>query len=327
MIITRDTDYRQHLLDTQRSRMGLGERRSGVHVSDLVMCIRKAWAERVSDHILEVSDQTVLTWLRGLSHEALLTDGVEQVRSGFCFQCQTNYPYTPQLAESNSCPHCNDELLVGTIDWVTLEGIDDDAMTIDDFIPVEMKSTLKSSRKTLEDGDMQWFIDQIKSYMFMHGRDSGRICILHVMGDYSRGNPDIRSEGPQAELRVYRVSWENPQERADWGAELNASKQLVQGDELPPLDARSPRHSFICDYCIIGQRLPNGKECELYPWTADGIRKGSQLASVMSLEDIERELESLKRMAQKEIEDEIVQVITDAYLSEGVDPNDAAAAD
>lgn len=299
MLITRDTEYRQHLLDTQRSRMGMGQRRTGVHVSDLVMCVRKAWAERESKFILEVSDQTVLTWLRGLSHEALLTDGVEQVRAGYCFPCDKNYTYTPQLSATNRCPTCDDELLVGTIDWVTLEGIDEEARSIDDFIPVEMKSTLKSARKTLEEGDMAWFIDQIKSYMFMHGRHKGRVAILHVMGDYSRGNPDIKSEGPQAELRVYAVEWEDGAEKAAWGEELKLSKDSLEGNSLPPLDLRSPRHDFICSYCEIGKRLPSGEQCELYPWTDDGIRKGSKLAQTVTLADIETMIAELETKVEK----------------------------
>lgn len=321
MKITRDTEYRQHLLDTQRKHMGLGERRAGVHVSDLVMCVRKAWAERVAQHVPEISDQTVLTWLRGLSHEALLGDGVEQVRAGYCFPCQKNWPWTPQIAVTSRCPDCDDELLVGTIDWVTLEGINEPQATIEDFIPVEMKSTLKSSRKTIEDGDMLWFVDQIKSYMFMHGRDSGRICVLHVMGNYSRGNPDIKSEGPQAELRVYRLEWENEAERDAWGAELERSKGLLEGDTMPALDdVRSPRHSFICDYCVIGGQLPDGSVCDLYPWTPDGIRKGSRLASVLTLDDIARELDALKETAAQEILDE------DAPHAESTTDDEASAA-
>ncbi len=306
MKITRDLEYRDHLLAEQKSKMGVGQRRSGVHVSDLVFCVRKAQQERVAQHVESVSDATVLTWLRGLSHEALLTDGIEQVRSGYCFQCQHNIAWSPQVADANRCPDCGDELLVGTIDWITLEGINEEAHTIDDFIPVEMKSTMKSSRKSLEEGDMQWFVDQIRSYMFMHGRHYGRIVILHVMGDYSRSNPDIKNDGPQADLRVYRIEWENDEEAIAWGEELERSKQDIQGQELPPLNERSPRHDFICEYCIIGAKLPaTGVACERYPWTPEGIRKGSKLdlgtGGSDALDDMLRELEAIKGAAAAEV--------------------------
>lgn len=287
MKITRDTEYRKYLLDEQRSRMGVGTRREGVHVSDLIMCIRKAWAEKQSGLIEEIPDQTILTWLRGLSHEALLSDGIEQVRAGHCFQCQKTHTMTPQIAANNLCPDCGDTLLIGTIDWVTFEV---DGQLVVDFVPVEMKSTLKSSNKTLEEGDMLWFVDQIKTYMWMHSRPAGRVCILHVMGDYSRTDPDVRSGGPQAELRVYGVEWEDAAERDAWGAELERSKALVEGTELPELDERSPRHSMICEYCVVGELLPDGSQCQLFPWDENGIRKGSKLAQRMTLAEMEEEL-------------------------------------
>lgn len=323
--ITRDTEYRRHLLDSQRSRMGVGERRAGIHVSDLVMCARKAWAERVTQHVPQISDETILTWLRGLSHEALLTDGIEQVRSGYCFQCQQNHPWSPELAEDQLCPDCGETLLTGTIDWVTLEdeptfseqekehhqmhhGWRDGPMSdcptcsfekkeprvLIDFTPVEMKSTLKSSRKSIEDGDMLWFVDQIKSYMFMHKRMKGRIAVLHVMGDYSRTDPNVKSEGPKADLRVYQVEWESEQEMLDWGVELQISKAVVEEETtMPPLDLRSPRHNMICEYCVIGAMLPSGSPCENYPWTSDGLRIGSNLSKKYTMDEIEDELGTL----------------------------------
>lgn len=307
MKITRDTDYRRHLLDSQRARMGIGSRRTGVHVSDLIMCLRKAWAERVSEHVEEISDNTVLTWLRGLSHEALLTDGVEQVRAGYCFTCQQSHTYSPQIADTNRCPVCNDTLMVGTIDWVTLEG--EDGRPIEDFVPVEMKSTLKSSRKTLEDGEMLWFVDQIKTYMAIHGRARGRIAILHIMDDYSRGDPNIRSEGPKAELRVYGVEWDSADEMQQWLLEMQERKRWVEGDQMPPLNhngvnERSPIHSFICDYCVIGQRLPDGSECDNFPWTRDGLRKGSKLAQQMTMDEIASELAAMSSSNSGGVSDE-----------------------
>ena len=296
MKITRDIAYRKHLLDSQRSRMGVGERREGIHVSDLVMCVRKSWAERIAKHIPTISDETILTWLRGLSHEALLTDGIDQVRSGYCFACQHNWPWTPEIADSGAiCPTCGETLLTGTIDWVFLEETEKtdegDEFVIDDYVPVEMKSTLKSSRKSFEDGDMLWFVDQIKSYMFMHNKESGRVAVLHVMGDYSRQDMNLRSEGPKADLRVYRVEWESEREKENWGTELQISKAVVEDPtDMPSLNLRSPRHNMICEYCVIGEKLPNGQPCELFPWTPEGTRRGSALAKKYTMDEIESEL-------------------------------------
>jgi hypothetical protein len=291
VLIERDEDYRRKLLDDQKSRMGIGIRRVGLHVSDLVFCARKAWAERVTEFAADVDDGTVLTFLRGLSHEGLLEESLNQVRSGYCFPCNTNYAIDARLAETQRCPACNDTLLVGTIDWVTLDPDNSD------YIPVEMKSTLKSSRKRLAQ-DMPWYIDQLMSYLYMHGRDEGRICILHVMGNYARGNQDERGGGPRAELIVYKVRWRSSYARQRWGEILYRRKLKVEGLNKPALDEDSPVHDYICEYCVIGERLPDGTECERFPWVrqSDGryLKKGSKTLERSNIDDMLRELESIK---------------------------------
>lgn len=287
MIITRDDSYRRKLLDEQRSRMGVGVRRTGLHVSDLVFCTRKAWAERVTEFVGDIDDTTVLTFVRGLSHEDLFASALDQIRSGFCFQCQQNLAMSPEIAETQRCPDCGERLLVGTIDWVEIT----EGGVIE---PVEMKSTLKSARKDLVD-DMPWYLDQLKSYLFMHGQKSGYVCVLHIMGNYAREDPDVRGNGPKPELVTYRCEWQSEDERTAWGQVLARRAAWVQQDMgKPPLGEDSPAHNYICDYCTVGQMLPDGTECERFPWVKldDGryARKGSKVATRSSIEDMMAEL-------------------------------------
>jgi len=304
VVIERDDDYRRLLLDKLKGQMGIGVRRTGVHVSDLIMCTRKAWSERILGDNPERSDQTVLTWLRGLSHEAIVAEGVEQVRAGYCFQCKRNFPWTPDLSDTNLCPVCGDTLMVGTIDWVQLLESGETHL-LEEFIPVEMKSTMKSSRKTLEAGDMGWFVDQIKSYMAMHQRKKGRVAILHVSGDYSRPNKDIRSDGPEAELRVYSVRWRSEHDAANWLTTLQARKQMLEDDhQMPKLDQSSPAHPMICSYCDVGEKLPNGLECENWPWryeptTEQYVKKGSSIRA-MGMDEMAQELEKMQARHDEE---------------------------
>jgi hypothetical protein len=293
IIIRPDPEYRRRILTEQRTKMGVGVRRDGLHVSDLIFCSRKAWAERVMDFAENVPDETILLWVRGLSHEDLIADGIEQIRAGYCFQCVKVISWGPDIADRGGhCPHCDDTLMVGTIDWVMLESTD--GLALDDFKPVEMKSTLKSSRKTLD--DMPWYADQLKTYMAMHSRKKGNIAILHVMGDYSRDNPDIRGNGPKPELNVYEVEWRDPSASKNWLAEMRWRKSLVEGTEMPLLDSRSPAYDYICDFCIIGEKLPNGQQCEKWPWQQQpsGVytRKGSKTMD-MSMDDMDAELQKL----------------------------------
>src|SRR3546814_7255796 len=66
---------------------------------------------------------------------------------------------------------------------------------------------------------MPWYADQLKTYMAIHGRSKGRIAIMHIMGDYSRGDDDIRGNGPEPELAVYELEWRDP------SAPLNRSEE------------------------------------------------------------------------------------------------------
>jgi hypothetical protein len=288
-IIDRDVDYRASLLERLRKQLGIGVRREGIHVSDLVNCTRKSWAEGIFEFTPKVSDATILTWLRGLSHEDLIAEGVTQVRSGYCFECQKNTPNGSIIWELDDawCPLCGARLVVGTIDWI-----------IDDASPVECKSTMKSSRKHMDDGEMAWYVDQVKSYMAMHGKDYGRVVVLHNMGDYSRGDRDIRSDGPQPELIVYRVQWRDPNAAKNWLATMRLRKDRIEDVETkPPLDEHSPAHPYICDYCIVGEKLPDGTECERWPWemseSGQYVKKGSGKGRVVQLDDMLAELEKM----------------------------------
>lgn len=296
LIIELDPEYREQLLKTQKSRMGIGKRRSGIHVSDLLMCIRKSWAERQSDYVMEPSDRTVLTWLRGLSHEDLMAEGIQQVRAAYCFECDTVYAdqvYT-NGSPTETCRVCRTTMMIGTVDWVSLTGDEE----LDDYIPVEMKSTLKSARKTLD--DMAWYADQDKTYMAIHKRNEGKIGVLHIMGDYKRTDPDERSEGPDAQFIVYKLRWRDPAARLNWLAVLKQRKQKLEDlNHMPLLDEDSPgRHPFICDYCVVGEKLPNGEECEAWPYRklANGtyVRKGSAKQD-LSMDDM---MEELRKMSE-----------------------------
>lgn len=295
IIIRPDPEYRQRILTEQRAKMGAGKRRDGIHVSDLVFCVRKAWAEKTYGYVEEVPDETILLWVRGLSHEDLIADGPEQIRAAYCFTCHRLWPWGPDIADRDGhCPTCSETTMVGTIDWVMMESTEEGSTVLDDFTPVEMKSTLKSSRKTLE--DMPWYADQLKTYMAIHGRKRGRVAIMHINGDYTRGDADIRGNGPKPELKVYEISWRDPSAADNWLVEMGERKKLLEGATKPPLDGRSPAHDYICQFCDVGEQLPDGTQCEKWPWQLQpsGVytRKGSGKQD-MSMDDMMEELEKM----------------------------------
>lgn len=290
LIVEVDNEYRSSIIAAQREKMGIGQVRKGTHVSDLLMCIRKSWLERYSDYVYDPPDTVVLTWMRGLSHEDLTAEIIQQVRVGYCFRCDQMCTWRPEL---ETCPQCRqEELMIGTVDWVTLDG---DEL---DYSPVEMKSTLKSAKKTLL--DMAWYADQCKTYMAIHKKEKGRVGVFHIMGDYKRDNPDEMSQGPKAILVVYRIQWQSEDNRTLWLQTLQRRKQKLEDpSQVPALDEDSPgRHPFICSYCVVGERMPNGQECEMWPYRKlqDGtyVTKGSQKRD-MSIEDMMNELSEMTK--------------------------------
>ncbi len=286
-----DPEYRKKLLDAQRVRMRSGVKREGTHVSDLITCVRKSWVERWTDYVFEASDKTILTWMRGLSHEDMMAETMQSVRVWYCFECDTILSSLDH--EDSECSICHQSLMVGTMDWVSIEGEELD------YSPVEMKSTLKTARKTLI--DMAWYADQVATYMAIHKKSMGRVGVFHVMGDYRRDDPDVRSDGPDAQFIVYRLNWkDNPEEkRKQWlNTILRRKQKLEDQNHMPPLDEDSPgRHPFICNFCEVGEKLPSGEECTKWPWRRlqDGtqVKKGSDKKDV-SIDDMMKELKEMQ---------------------------------
>jgi|FLYL01.1.fsa_nt_gi hypothetical protein len=244
--VTLAPKFRKKLLERFRKRLKIGERRSGIHVSDLLFCLRKAWAERVSNFASDVPDSTILDWLRGLSHEDLLAGDFQQVRAGYCFRCSTLHPWSAELERTQRCPECEDTLMIGTVDWCEFEG--------DRPVLVEMKSTQYSSNRAVE--SFPWYLDQLKTYLAIHGADYGYLVIFHVNGNYRNTN------GTRADLQAAEIRWNSEQERVGWLKEMQRRKMIVEGDELPPLGPDSPIYDYQCKYCMIGEKLPDGSVCE-----------------------------------------------------------------
>ena len=292
VIVTVDGEYRKKLLDNQRMRMRSGVKREGTHVSDLITCVRKSWAERWSDYVQTPSDKTILTWMRGLSHEDLTSEIMNSVRVWYCFSCDE--VYSDRTKEDDTCDTCDESLMVGTMDWITMEG---DEL---DYSPVEMKSTLKTARKGLI--DMAWYADQVKTYMAMHKKDKGRIGVFHVLGDYRRDDPDVRSDGPDAQFIVYRLNWKDGSGRDEWlSIFLRRKNKLENPNQMPALDEDSPgRHPYICSFCDVGEKLLDGSECAKWPYrrlkSGQYVLKGSNKQDVT----IDEMMAELKEMSKEE---------------------------
>lgn len=150
-IITEDHEAHKRVMDEVKGRLGVGKPREGVHVSDLIYCLRKGHAKRqLGAQAEETGDELVLVWLIGHSHEALLGQG-----------------------KTKGLPLEVDGI-IGTPDlWD--EGL------------IEVKSTRSSAKKELM--DMPHYLAQAAAYAAMHAVTEARVFVLHLMGDYDRSHP------------------------------------------------------------------------------------------------------------------------------------------
>jgi len=192
--ITEDVETYNKVMSEMRERLHIDEPREGVHVSDLIYCLRKSWMLQRLDkepegrfaYTGQTPDETVLVWMVGHSHEAIFGQSLAR-----------GVP-----VESDG--------IVGTPDFW------DEAL-------IEMKSTRMSAKKTPE--EMGHYVAQVASYCAMQGLKEGRLYVLHIMGDY--GHP------PNAKLRIWKLQFK-PKDLKAWWEELQRRRDIVLGKKMPP---------------------------------------------------------------------------------------------
>jgi len=234
--ITEDFEVRDRILLDMRDRIGVDTKREGVHLSSLVFCMRKGWHMYRIDQsekgraatLGETPDETALVWVIGHSHEAIF--GANSIRGESTDK--DGITFTPDF-------------------WMPKYSPDADPHA---FTLVEMKSTRKSSRKTIE--DMPHYIAQVAGYCAANKHTECLIFILHIMGDYGHDHP------PNAVLRVWRLKF-SKKELADWWKELRYRRELILGEFEPDLSDLSPVHDWECGYCQV-RELINCPGCEAY---------------------------------------------------------------
>jgi hypothetical protein len=189
-------------------------RAEGLHVSDLVYCLRRAWYRRHGYPEPESIEQDTI-FLMGEGHHGLL-------------QCQGEYEVPVQLDLDGITVH-------GTIDLIP-----------PDDVTTEIKTTRYSANKDVANG-MAHYIDQLASYVLARGHTRGRLAIWHLMGDYNRKN------GQPPLLRVWDIEFE-PAELDAWRDELAVRADVVVNtdtDDDPLFGAE--HYTWECDYCPFNQ--------------------------------------------------------------------------
>ena len=276
--IVRDDAHTEQLNAKVRAKFGPRQKRDAVHASDLFYCLRKAHATRrlSESQLMEVSDDTLLTWLEGLMFEDLVSTGEKQKAAAYCFHCRTVSRIVPPVSgpadvEPINCSACGKPWLMFTPDYIDAQGIIH-----------EVKQTRKSQRRGPEDAP--WWIEQLATYL-LFGRLAGwttlpyaRLVTNWIMGDYGNKKKGTRPRPPQSMLDSYLVIFREGFE-ARWESELLRRMAVVLNDEQPPLTGmgeaaggspRTPVYSWECATCKVGLAI----NCERYLWTEEGIEIG-----------------------------------------------------
>lgn len=267
VLVEEDVDLYERVVSRMRERMGVDRPRPGTHVSEVIYCLRKAWALRdIGDQRVDVlgqtGDETVFVWVVGHSHEAIFGQGSIRGKS----IVKDGLWYTPDFfAEPPN--------LIEQIDEDKWELAD---LTDEEFEHIakltEMKSTRASGKKRMDDGEMQHYLDQVASYAAAEDRRDAWVWVFHLNGDYYHQTTEGKSKGagPKAMLRLWHLKFQKD-EQERWWNELLRRKAIVEGPEMPPA---SPHYEWECGYCPVRETIncKGGTEWQL----AQSRKRGSK---------------------------------------------------
>lgn len=195
----------------------LHPREEGVHVSDIVACRRKGWYRLNGEPLAPHSTQTLLLFLMGQGHHAMLELGEPEVHLTIDF---------------------DGIRVTGTVDRQEQDGAAP--------FPGEVKTTRASAGKMRTPTDH--YVEQAASYAVMQGTNKARIHVVFLLGDYKGAKlPQIKSWDLEF----------TPQEIAAWKREMARRAALIAGPEIPSLDEHHEWECRYCPYnAALGGSCP-----------------------------------------------------------------------
>ena len=173
MILTEDKDAVSKVLQAVRKSQGFNVR-EGIHVSDLVYCLHKAYIRRIALEPIVEEDAVTLMWLLGRGHHGIFEIGASEV---------------PVEADE----------IVGTVDLIQVAAGGWN-------YPVEIKTTRQSSNRPIID-QTHWF-QQLASYCYMLGRQSGQLWVMYLNGNYKPPTPVPLAWNLEFSARELQENWQ-----------------------------------------------------------------------------------------------------------------------
>lgn len=193
--------------------------RLGLHQSDISFCLRKPFFQKASP---EHEDGTAVMFMAGRGHHSLLEEAVLKETIGI----------NEHSIERDGI-WVTPDVILGPVPEVGAKGNE----------PIEIKSTRKSSRKSIE--EERYWIRQLIAECKVTDSTVGFLAILYLMGDYQRPT--------KPELHAYRFEF-TQNEIDEWWQLLLANKAtyekyLEKGEPVPVEEAIM--YTWECGYCDI----------------------------------------------------------------------------
>jgi hypothetical protein len=183
------------------------------HVTDLVYCLRKGWANRNGLPKPRLTESEQATMLVGEAHHVILQSlNINE-------EMQVEVPFTDLRIP-----------MQGTVDGKLPVVLYNDERAV-----LEIKSTRSSSNKTPE--ELEHYTEQLASYCYANDLTLGILAILHILGDYKDHKP--------SRLKVWVIRF-TKQELEAWGRELKRRSAVVSGVVEPAI---GDHYTWECTYC------------------------------------------------------------------------------
>lgn len=219
--VVRNRDAERELMARVRAKLQARGRAPGLHLTDLIYCLRKSWHRLRHPEWYDAQppdDAFTLITALGHAYHWLLERAAEEPR---------------ELAGIHYSP-----------DEIEIERTDAWGKRV-----VEFKTTRTSATKTL--GEMPNYVEQLASYCLFEGAQYGRLQILHLVGTYSPPTP---------KHIAWDLAFD-PLELRMWAGELARRKQLLEAaqrlEDIPLAEhyrGSKGKTDWECDYCPIGPK-------------------------------------------------------------------------
>lgn len=238
MVISPSPTKALETIDRIRHQME-GVREEGVHISDLVYCLRKAYARSQGMVSTELDPSTVLLFATGRAIQDYITG---------------------KPAEESE-RHLLVDGVYGTADYVDEEGV-----------PWEIKATYASAARDILDSPH--YIDQLVAYCHMLGVTEGCLAVFYINGyyDFMRKKPrEGAVDGERSVLKVYHLTF-TPEEVEEHWQRLMARRSVLE-DSKNFYDIPVQHHyDWECKFCPLYQNdCEGGKAAYINHWIGDAV--------------------------------------------------------